>query len=193
MSPDSRKIREWEELIGRVPRGATKVEAEAILGPPSRTIARGEAEILSYRDEIIDGTLYGIRVAYTEGRITQCYLGFELTGNEPSNPSPIPGHERKVGVVALLMAAPVVYFGVGRPLLDANAGKTDIAVSLPVITITPALLFIALMLVVLGPATFRILGSNKKPSKYQLVLVVILAALGMGLYAWLRNYVSDQT
>ena len=34
--------------------------------------------ILSYRDEQIGDALYGIRVAYTDNLVTQCYLRFKL-------------------------------------------------------------------------------------------------------------------
>ena len=61
----------------------TKAEAEKILGTPSRAISPDPIEILSYRDEQIGDTTYGIRVAFTNSIVSQCYLGFELCDPKP--------------------------------------------------------------------------------------------------------------
>ena len=83
MKPGSRKYAEWEQAIGQVKRGTTKAEVEKILGTPSRVISPDPIEILSYRDEQIGDAIYGVRVAFTNGVVSQCYLGFELCDPKP--------------------------------------------------------------------------------------------------------------
>lgn len=78
MKPDSRKFTEWERLINKVRKGATKAEVEQLLGSYTRTVLTGEVDILSCRDEQIGDTLYGVRVSYQSGLVNQCYLGLEL-------------------------------------------------------------------------------------------------------------------
>jgi hypothetical protein len=110
--PSPQKYAEWERLIGKVQTGTLKADVEQILGNPSRTIFTGEMEILSYRDEQIGDALYGIRVAFADNRVCQCYLGFELCEGD------------------------------GRP------------------------------------------KSQKRSERFQLLLVVILAAIGFLIYSW---------
>jgi hypothetical protein len=83
VKPGSRKYAEWEQAIGQVKRGTTKAEVEKLLGTPSRVISPTPAEILSYRDEQIGDSVYGIRVAFTNDVVSQCYLGFELCDPKP--------------------------------------------------------------------------------------------------------------
>jgi hypothetical protein len=84
VKPSSRKYAEWEQAIGQVQPGMTRAAVETILGDPARVVSPGEIEILSYCDEQLGDAVYGIRVAYREGRVAQCYLGFELC--EPKAP-----------------------------------------------------------------------------------------------------------
>lgn len=78
MKPSSQKYAEWERYIGRIQTGMTRTEAEQILGAPSRVVATDPIDIVAYRAEQIGDTLYSIRVAYTDNRVSQCYMGVEL-------------------------------------------------------------------------------------------------------------------
>lgn len=78
MKPSPGKYAEWEQTIGRIQKGMTRTEAEQILGAPSRLVSPGTNEIIAYRAEQIGNAVYGIRVVYTDNRVSQCYLGLEL-------------------------------------------------------------------------------------------------------------------
>src|SRR5882762_11049307 len=82
MKPSSKKYAGWERTIGRVQKGMTKPEAEQILGPPSRTVSSGTLEIFAYQAEQIGNAIYSIRVAFTDGRVSQCYMGYELCAGD---------------------------------------------------------------------------------------------------------------
>ena len=75
----SRKYGEWEEFIGKIKAGMARAEVEQVLGSPSRVVSAGPNEIIAYREEQIGQSIYSIRVAYTDQRVSQCYLGFEVS------------------------------------------------------------------------------------------------------------------
>jgi hypothetical protein len=104
MKPSSQKYAEWERIIGRVQKGISKADAEQVLGNPSRIISSGEIEILSYCDEQIGDTLYGIRVAFAGNRVSQCYLGFELCDGD-MRPKSQRRSERLQLLLAVVLAA----------------------------------------------------------------------------------------
>ena len=87
MKPSSRKYAEWEQCIGRVKAGMTKTEVEQILGSVSRLVHAAETEILAYCDEQIGDAIYSIRVAFSNGVVSQCYLAFELCDSKPAGTS----------------------------------------------------------------------------------------------------------
>ena len=74
----SRKYDEWERIIGTIKVGMVRTEVEQLLGSPSRVVSTAPEEIIAYRAEEIGQAIYSIRVAYTNERVSQCYLGFEL-------------------------------------------------------------------------------------------------------------------
>jgi len=78
MKPSSFKKARWKQTIDRVQKGMTQSEAEQILGAPSNTVSSGPMEILAYQAEQIGGAVYSIRVAFADGRVSQCYMGYEL-------------------------------------------------------------------------------------------------------------------
>jgi hypothetical protein len=78
MKPSPGKYAEWERTIGRIQKGMTRTEAEQILSAPSRLVSAGTNEIIAYRTEQIGNAVYGIRVVYTDNRVSQCYMGFEI-------------------------------------------------------------------------------------------------------------------
>ena len=41
-------------------------------------VSTGTTEIIAYRAEQIGNAIYSIRVVYTDDRVSQCYMGFEL-------------------------------------------------------------------------------------------------------------------
>lgn len=85
MKPSSKKHAEWERTIARVQKGMTKPEAGQILGPPSRTVSKGTTEILAYQAEQIGDAISSIRVAFTDGRVEQCYMGYEWCEGDARN------------------------------------------------------------------------------------------------------------
>jgi hypothetical protein len=78
MNPSPGKYAEWERTIGRIQKGMTRTEAEQILGAPSSLVSSGANEIVAYRAEQIGDAVYSLRVAYTDNRVSQCYMGLEL-------------------------------------------------------------------------------------------------------------------
>jgi hypothetical protein len=82
--------------MGRVPAGWTQAEVEQVLGNPSR-------------DEQLGDAVYGIRVAYREGRVAQCYLGFELC--EPKAPPSRASRYFQLFLVVLMAAIAVLGYG----------------------------------------------------------------------------------
>lgn len=91
-------------------------EAEKVLGVPSQSRNSGGFEIVTYQAEQIGDDVYGIRVAYSDGVVSQCYLYFEQCET-------------------------------------ARVGKT----------------------------------SSRLSERLQLALVVLLAAIGLAVYFWLRG------
>jgi hypothetical protein len=104
IKPNSLKYAEWEETIGHIQMGMSRATVEQILGKSSRTIFTREMEILSYRDEQIGDTLYGIRVAFTNEKVSQCYLGFELCDGDV-RPNSQKRSERFQLLLVVLLAA----------------------------------------------------------------------------------------
>jgi hypothetical protein len=78
LKPSASKYADWERLIGCVQQGMTKTEVEQILGTPSRLVYPGTNEIIAYQAGQIGNAVYSIRVVFTNDRVSQCYLGFEL-------------------------------------------------------------------------------------------------------------------
>ena len=103
----SRKYDEWEELIGKIKMGMAKAEVEQILGSPSGVISTAPAEIIAYREEQIGQSIYSIRVAYTDDRVAQCYLGFEICNAKTSLESQ---KARNRFLLAAIIIAGVVIF-----------------------------------------------------------------------------------
>jgi hypothetical protein len=70
----------WQLRIRRARKGMTHEQVEKRLGTPSRRFEQAGVELWIYDLRRAGGILYSIRVAFTEGRVGQSYLGIELVG-----------------------------------------------------------------------------------------------------------------
>ncbi len=111
MKPNSRKYAEWEHAISRIKQGMTKVQVAGLLGEPSRLVSSDKIEILSYREEQTGDAVYGIRIAFTDGLVTQCYLGFELCDPKPTPPASRASRRLQLLLVVILGAALILLYG----------------------------------------------------------------------------------
>ena len=105
MKPGSRKYAKWERVIGCVQKGMTKAEAERILGSPSGVVSSGSVEILAYQAEQIGNAIYSIRVAFSDNRVEQCYLGYELCEGDARSQSQKRSERFQLFLMVLIVAA----------------------------------------------------------------------------------------
>lgn len=97
--------------MGLIRIGMTAGEVATILGHASRDISSGEVVISSYRDEQIGDALYGIRVAFKDGLVAQCYLGFELLQSDLATQTSSTRRRLQLLLVVIIGVAVVLLVG----------------------------------------------------------------------------------
>jgi hypothetical protein len=188
VKPGSAQFAAWEQAIGQVRKGMTKTDVHQILGPVSKVVSSGAIEILAYRLEKIGDAFYSIRVAFSNGLVDQCYMGYELDDSVGPHERTIP-NARAAGAFALLAGAVLAYLGIYQPISNAAQGKT-VTVSLMVTAIVPVVFLIGGVLTIFGGKSGRVLGTNRQPSRLGLFLALIFVILGLLLYGWVTTRVS---
>jgi hypothetical protein len=78
MSPSLFRLWWWKRRMNRVRSGMTPAEVKARLGLPTRRVGSPEIDIWAYDLRRLGDTLYSIRIAFSDERVCQTYLGTEL-------------------------------------------------------------------------------------------------------------------
>jgi hypothetical protein len=154
-------------------------------GDPSHKVPQKDFEIWHYPLGVEAGMLYSIHVSVWPDGSRQTFLFFEPT-NLPDSPPPDERWHRPAGVFALVVGLLLAYVAVYLPIHGAMHREPE--AGLPMLSVcVPPLLYVGMMLTLLGSKGARILGVGKRESRMQLVVAVILAALGLLLWLWVTN------
>lgn len=145
-------------------------------------------EIWHYPLGVEKGMLYSIHVSVWPNGPRRAYLFFEPT-SLPDSPPPVERWLRPAGIFAIAASALLGLVAVYLPLRAAARYQTTIGSPMLSVCI-PLLLYVGVVLTFCGPKALRILGIGQRQSRMQLVVAVVLAALGLVLWLWLTNIIA---
>jgi len=95
---------------------------------------------------------------------------------------------RWVGFFMFIGGCALAYFSVISPLLAASRHEEDVSISLKAVVLSPALLVIGLILFCVGnERAGQLLGTKKEPKVTGIVICLVIAGIGILLYAWLKS------
>jgi hypothetical protein len=95
---------------------------------------------------------------------------------------------RWVGFFMFVGGCALGYFSMISPLIAASHHEEDVSISLKAVMLTPALIFLGLILFFLGnDKAGRIFGSREKPSVFGVVFCIVAVGIGILLYEWLKS------
>jgi hypothetical protein len=184
------KLRLWKRQIDKIKTGMTRPEVDRQLPLASRKISGGEIEIWSYDLERAGGIAYSIRVAFDKNGVCQCYMGLEPYGKIMPSRRPL-ATERMAGVVAFALALALGYASVYLPISRTAQHRPVDPFLTKWAVLVPALLLTGMVLTVFGSRSSRFPGSGKWSQWLTLALVLMVTALGLGLYWWVEQKLAN--
>lgn len=116
-----------------------------------------------------------------------------MTGTRTASQEFMLKYPRPMGAALLLIGAGLFYGSIVKPIQQAQAGAAEISISMQGAAISIILVVIGLTYTLFGAKFAKLFQPSSEESMLPSIVVgIVLAAIGMGLFFALKAYVESQ-